>query len=150
MKKYIVSILVASVFLIGTPFLAPKASAADLNIRDFVNLLVLIGVITPDKMPVVNAFLATLKDTHQSHPPVSSPVLSSANYIMGKDAGSASGSGLLNATLYFNGSMVNPANYTYQTDSQISFIMPTFNAGTYPIYVKSDSGKSNTVNLVVD
>ena len=47
-------------FLIGAPFITPKASAADLNIRDFVNLLVAIGVISPDKMPAVNAFLATL------------------------------------------------------------------------------------------
>lgn len=67
MKKYIVSILVASVFLLGAPFLAPKASAADLNIRDFINLLVAIGVITPEKMPAVNAYLLAL-DSSNSNP----------------------------------------------------------------------------------
>ena len=74
MKKYIVSILVASVFLIGTPFLAPKASAADLNIRDFINLLVAIGVIPPDRMPAVNAFLATLDNTATPITPIVTPV----------------------------------------------------------------------------
>jgi predicted GH43/DUF377 family glycosyl hydrolase len=66
MKKYIVSILIASVFLIGAPFLAPKTLAADLNIRDFINLLVAIGVITPDKMPAVNAFLATFSENENA------------------------------------------------------------------------------------
>ena len=60
MKKYIVSILVASVFMASAPFAINQASAKDLSIRDFVNLLVIIGVITPDKMPAVNAFLASL------------------------------------------------------------------------------------------
>lgn len=69
MKKYIISILVASVFLLGTPFISPGLSAAELNIRDFVNLLVIIGVITPDKMPAVNDFLATLELPQRSGPP---------------------------------------------------------------------------------
>jgi len=69
MKKYIVSILIAPVFLIGVPFLAPKAIANDLNIRDFINLLIAIGAITPDKMPAVNAFLATLNNSVQNNVP---------------------------------------------------------------------------------
>jgi hypothetical protein len=69
MKKYIISMLVASVFLISVPFLAPKASASDLNIRNFINLLVAIGVITPDKLPAVNAFLTTLDNIPPPLPP---------------------------------------------------------------------------------
>jgi hypothetical protein len=149
MKKYIVSILVASVFLIGTPFLVPKVSAADLNIRDFVNLLIAIGVITPDKLPMVNAFLATLNNPTPVTTVSPAPTLTLANYVMGKDTGVVTGTGLLTAKLYFNGSVVNPSKYTYVTDSQISFIMPTYNDGTYPVYVKSDNGKSNTVYLAV-
>ena len=64
MKKYIVSILVASMFLIGAPFVVKLVSAQDLSLRDFINLLVAIGVITPDKMPAVNAFLANLDNNH--------------------------------------------------------------------------------------
>ncbi len=60
MKKYIISILVASVFLMGAPFAINSVSAQNLSIRDFINLLVAIGVITPEKMPAVNAYLATL------------------------------------------------------------------------------------------
>jgi len=63
MKKYIVSILVASVFLIGIPFLTQTAQASNLNIRDFINLLITIGVITQDKMPAVNAYLASLDNS---------------------------------------------------------------------------------------
>lgn len=65
MKKYIVSILVASLFLIGTPFVAQKAFAAEMSIRDFISLLVIIGVIPQDKIPAVNAYLATL-DNNQA------------------------------------------------------------------------------------
>lgn len=68
MKKYIVSILVASVFLVGAPFALPQASAADISIRDFVNLLVATGVIAPEKMPAVNAFLLTLDNSTASAP----------------------------------------------------------------------------------
>ncbi len=62
MKKYIISILVASVFLMGAPFVVPKASASDMSVRDFINLLIIIGVISPDKIPAVNAYLATLNN----------------------------------------------------------------------------------------
>ncbi len=64
MKKSIVTILVISVFMISAPFLVGKASAADMSIRDFINLLVAIGVIPTEKMPAVNAYLATLDDNH--------------------------------------------------------------------------------------
>jgi hypothetical protein len=67
MNKYIISLVIASVFLVGTPFAVNQASAADMSIRDFVNLLVAIGVITPDRMPAVNAYLATL-DNNQVTP----------------------------------------------------------------------------------
>jgi hypothetical protein len=63
MKKYIVSFLVASIFLAGAPFAVKQASASDLSIRDFVNLLIIIGVIPADKIPAVNAYLATLDNT---------------------------------------------------------------------------------------
>lgn len=74
MKKYIVSILVASVFLISAPLAINQASATDLNIRDFINLLVAIGVITPDKMPMVNAYLALQNNTSISTSSVSNSI----------------------------------------------------------------------------
>jgi hypothetical protein len=60
MKKYIISILVTSIFLLGIPFAMNQVSAQNMSIRDFVNLLVVIGVITSEKIPVVNAYLETL------------------------------------------------------------------------------------------
>lgn len=78
MKKYIVSILIASVFLIGVPFVVQKASAADLSVRDFINLLITIGVIAPDKVSAVNAFFASLEATHPSQPSIY-PVCGSAS-----------------------------------------------------------------------
>jgi hypothetical protein len=72
MKKYIVSFLVASIFLAGAPFAVKQASASDLSIRDFVNLLIIIGVIPADKVPAVNAYLATLDKTT---PPIVPPVV---------------------------------------------------------------------------
>jgi hypothetical protein len=66
MKKYIVYVLVVSMFLINLSFITPKALASDMSIRDFINLLVTIGVITTDKMPAVNTFLATLDNNVSS------------------------------------------------------------------------------------
>ncbi len=63
MKKYIVSILIASVFLISAPIAVKQVSAVDINIRDFINLLITIGVIAPDKIPAVNAYLATFSNS---------------------------------------------------------------------------------------
>ncbi len=62
MKKNIIIILVVSVLLIGVPFISNTAQAKELSIREFINILVTVGIITPDKMPAVNTFLATLGD----------------------------------------------------------------------------------------
>lgn len=78
MKKYIVSVLVATMFLMGAPFAIQQASASDMSIRDFINLLVAIGVIAPDKMPAVNAYLATLDNTQTTtYPSITSLSLNS-------------------------------------------------------------------------
>lgn len=47
-----------------------KVSASELSIKDFVNLLITIGVITPDKIPSVNAFLLTLETQSTSTDPI--------------------------------------------------------------------------------
>jgi hypothetical protein len=60
MKKYVISLLIISSLVISTTFIPSKVLANELSIRDFINLLVTIGVITPDKMPAVNTFLSTL------------------------------------------------------------------------------------------
>lgn len=69
MKIYIISILIVSVFLISTPVLIPTASAADMSIRDFINLLIVIGVITPEKIPAVNAYLVILDKSQTTSTP---------------------------------------------------------------------------------
>jgi hypothetical protein len=66
MKKYIVSFLIISILLIGTPFAINKTSAQELSLRDFINLLIAINVITPDKLPVVNTFLANLENNQDT------------------------------------------------------------------------------------
>ncbi len=58
MKKYIISILVTSIFLLGTPFIMNQVSAQNLSIRDFINLLVAIGVIGPEKIPTIQVWLS--------------------------------------------------------------------------------------------
>ena len=40
-----------------------SVSNANTSIRDFINLLITLGIITPDKMPAVNAYLVTLNNT---------------------------------------------------------------------------------------
>ena len=86
MKKYIVSILVASMFLIGAPFVVKQVSAQDLSLRDFINLLVAIGVITPDKMPAVNAFLANLDNNHGTTSPTHPQTPANQNSINQRNA----------------------------------------------------------------
>jgi len=81
MKKYIVSILVASVFLIGAPFAVPKAMASDISIIDFINLLITIGVIAPDKIPAVNAYLTTLNNSVQTKGDITGPASLSVNEV---------------------------------------------------------------------
>jgi hypothetical protein len=61
MKKYIISILITPVFLLGIPLAINQVSAQNMSIRDFINLLVSVGVITPEKMPAVNAYLASIE-----------------------------------------------------------------------------------------
>ena len=63
MKKYIVSGVVALVLLVSSFGVVNQASASDMSIKDFINLLITIGVIAPDKIPAVNAYLATLNNT---------------------------------------------------------------------------------------
>ncbi len=79
MKKYIVSILITSMFLIGTPFIVPKASASDISIRDFIQLLVFIGVIGPEKIPAVNVYLSIMNGINTT--PIS--VTSTSSIILG-------------------------------------------------------------------
>ncbi len=62
MKKYTIIILIAFLFLIGVSFTVNQASASGMSIKDFINLLITIGVITPDKLPAVNTFLASLNN----------------------------------------------------------------------------------------
>jgi hypothetical protein len=66
MKIKIISVLIVSAFLISTPFISHKTYANELSLRDFINLLVTIGVISPDKMPAVNTFLLTLETQNSS------------------------------------------------------------------------------------
>jgi len=46
----------------NSPVLAP-ATSGGMSLRDFVNLMVIIGVVTPDKLPGINAFLVSLGQT---------------------------------------------------------------------------------------
>ncbi len=46
-------------FLIGAPFLVQKVSASEMSVRDFINLLITIGVIPSEKIPAINVWLAS-------------------------------------------------------------------------------------------
>ena len=83
-----------------------------------------------------------------SAPASATPILSLVNYVSGKDAGSVSGSNLSKVNyLYFNGTAIGKVDFTYISDSQISFKMPTTNPGNYSIYVTTIDQKSNEINL---
>lgn len=71
MKKYLIFILIVLIFISGFSLNIDKASAANLSLRDFVNLLITIGVIPPERLPIVNAYIATFDKTN---PPVASIV----------------------------------------------------------------------------
>jgi len=59
MKKHLISVLVVLTLLVGAPFVVSKVSAAELTIRDLIQLLIAVGAIAQDKVPAVNAFLAS-------------------------------------------------------------------------------------------
>jgi len=77
------------------------------------------------------------------------PTINSINHISGKKVATIFGTRLQNTKVYFNGSVVSKENYTYWTDHQISFILPTYESGVYPIYVSANGVKSNTLNLSI-
>ena len=62
MKKYIISLSVALVMFTGSLFVINQVQATEMTVTDFINLLIKIGVIAPDKVPAANAYLATLVD----------------------------------------------------------------------------------------
>ncbi len=60
MKKYIVSFLIASIFLAGMPIMSQRAYASEMSVRDFIKILIIIGVIPPEKISAVNTYLDSL------------------------------------------------------------------------------------------
>lgn len=60
MKKYIVAVLLIVTFLFSSPLTSLKASPAEMSVRDFINLLITIGVIPQDKVAAVNLWLRSL------------------------------------------------------------------------------------------
>lgn len=140
MKKYIISVLFALLFLVGAPFAINQARAADMSMRDFINLLITIGVITPDKMPAVNAYLATLDNNSTS-----SPYISLVAHVNESLYYRVTGERLSGSQVYFNGQLVQSP---YVSDSMINFFIPSPEInGAYPVYVQNSNGKSNTVYL---
>jgi len=135
MKKYIVSFLVASIFLAGAPFTVQQVSAADLNIRDFINLLVAIGVITPDKMPAVNAFLATLNNPTPVTPTLPTPVISLINNKLPVIKSISDNGGVSGDTITIYGENLKNPN----GDTLVQFLYRGVDAGgVYASSVKSD------------
>ncbi len=77
------------------------------------------------------------------------PRITSVTYVTGKDTAVIRGYNLQAARVYFKGSLISKENHTYWTSDQISFVLPTYNSGTYPVYVTSTYGQSNTVYLTI-
>jgi len=83
-------------------------------------------------------------------PSLNPPTTQLPGYVPGKDAGSVNGTNLTGATVYFNGTAISPRLYTFVSDYRISFMMPTFESGSYPVYVESPDGvKSNTIYITI-
>ncbi len=87
MKKYLFSLLIALVLFSGSVFAINTTSAAGMSIKDFINLLINIGVITPDKIPAVNAWLASLRPVTGGSASSGSSVSSGSNSTSGSGSG---------------------------------------------------------------
>lgn len=74
MKKISISFLLSLVLLASVPFGVNNVSAADLSLKDFVNLLVLAGVIPVDKLPAINIFLANIENQNNTSQNISKPM----------------------------------------------------------------------------
>lgn len=57
MRKYILSVVIALVIMSGGFFVFQKASATDMPMRQFINILISINVIPAEKITAVNAWL---------------------------------------------------------------------------------------------
>ncbi len=58
--------MVGIALLSGSLAIVPKAEASGMSIKEFIRLLIIIDVISQDKVPAVNAYLATLSDDDSS------------------------------------------------------------------------------------
>lgn len=77
------------------------------------------------------------------------PWIEKTNYVSGKDAATITGERLYNGKIYFDGQLISAAKVTYNTNSQLSFIPPTY-TGYHLIYVEKTTGKSNTKAIDFD
>ena len=85
MKKYIISILIASIFTAGTSFAVsvPPVSAAGqpMTISQFIELLITIGVVTPDKVAAARAFASQLSASSTSATTTAIKPVNSTPYV---------------------------------------------------------------------
>jgi hypothetical protein len=79
MKKSLILVLIVSVFLISAPFAVQKASAANMTIVEFINLLINMGVIPKEKIPLMNNYLAFYSVTASSTSGTASSTASSTS-----------------------------------------------------------------------
>lgn len=175
MKKYLISFLLSLVLFAGVPFSVNKVSAADLSTKDFINLLVLIGVIPVDKIPAVNLFLASLEN--QSNTPqniIKPPTVSTASisseyqpkitkvsskanddfYINPGDSFAISGiylagNSLASTHVYFANNGKDNATITQLDDNLIWAKAPTNlkPGSSYYLYVSNEKGVSEGVKV---
>jgi len=146
MKKYIVSFLVASIFLAGAPFAVKQASASDLSIRDFVNLLIIIGVIPADKIPAVNAFLATLDNsTHSTTTPINTSI--TPDTTTHRSSGGVSSRTTSRVTLPSCTLTTNKASYNLNDTITYSW---TSNNATYAAWKQEDDSGKDHLDLPGD
>lgn len=135
-------------FLIGIPFVNPKASAAELNIRDFVNLLVLIGIITPDKIPTVNAFLAALDNSNNSTTTAPTNPIITQDAATHRSGGGGGGSGTTNRVI-LPSCTITADKESYNLNDTIIYTWTSSNA-TYAAWQQEDDSGKDHLNLPGD
>lgn len=156
MKKYIVLVLVTSIFTTGSFLPVSRVMASDMSVRDFVNLLITIGVISPDKIPAVNAYLATIDN---SRPTLNRIEIYSVVDIMPNQPINSVRQGF-SATI--NGKNFSPysANHIFIGTKEMSnisgnatsidFTIPVnISPGINSLYVLNDAGASNAIQINV-
>ena len=142
----------------GASFVVPKAMASDMSMRDFINLLIVIGVIPTDKIPAVNAYLASLDNNSRVSPSITTPVIQTNTSIQNNQNYNSSPTSISSPRVTTAPIILYPNGGEILSWGQLAFISwtPDSYIGSYDISIKGvNSGnvysiKQNVLSSATD